>query len=162
MVKHQQMHWTKRGAHLLLQVPTQVMNGDLRGTFRRWYPGMKAGSEDPIRRAARSRVCRCPEAQRNPSPPVFLVIPHEGREDSEQVTQVATREGMTTPDPNHAVANLTCALSAEQPGISPCGPLPDRVDSTSCRVLPREIESGHRWCRAPAGSGLVLLQARHS
>jgi hypothetical protein len=52
MVKRQQMHWTKRGAHLLLQVRAQVMNGDLRGTFQRWYPGMKAGSEDPIRRAA--------------------------------------------------------------------------------------------------------------
>jgi hypothetical protein len=52
MVKRQQMHWTKRGAHLLLQVRAQVMNGDLRGTFRRWYPGMKAGSEDLIHRAA--------------------------------------------------------------------------------------------------------------
>jgi len=52
MVKRQQMHWTKRGTHLLLQVRAQVMNGDLRGTFRRRYPGMKVGSEDPIRRAA--------------------------------------------------------------------------------------------------------------
>jgi len=52
MVKRQQMHWTKRGAHLVLQVRAQVMNGDLRGTFRRWYPGMKAGSEDLIHRAA--------------------------------------------------------------------------------------------------------------
>jgi hypothetical protein len=52
MVKQQQMHWTERGAHLLLQVRAQVMNGDLRDTFRRWYPGMKAGSEEPIRLAA--------------------------------------------------------------------------------------------------------------
>jgi len=52
MVKQQQMHWTERGAHLLLQVRAQVMNGDLRSTFRRWYPGMKAGSEDPLRRVA--------------------------------------------------------------------------------------------------------------
>ena len=44
MVKQQQMHWTERGA--------QVMNGDLRDTFRRWYPGMKASSEDPLRRVA--------------------------------------------------------------------------------------------------------------
>jgi hypothetical protein len=43
MVK-QQMHWTVRGA--------QVMNSDLRDTFRRWYPGMKASSEDPLRRVA--------------------------------------------------------------------------------------------------------------
>jgi hypothetical protein len=26
----------------------QLMNGDLRDTFQRWYPGMKAGSEDPL------------------------------------------------------------------------------------------------------------------
>jgi hypothetical protein len=52
MVKRQQMHWAKRGAHLLLQVRAQVMNGDPCGTFRRQYPGMKAGSEDQIHRAA--------------------------------------------------------------------------------------------------------------
>jgi hypothetical protein len=40
MVKQQQMRWTKRGAHLLLQVRTQVLNEDLRTTFGRWYPGM--------------------------------------------------------------------------------------------------------------------------
>jgi hypothetical protein len=52
MVKRQQMHWTKRGAHLLLQVRAQVMNGDLRNTFRCWYPGMKTASEDPLSCAA--------------------------------------------------------------------------------------------------------------
>ena len=40
MVKQQQMHWTQRGAHLLLQVRAQVLNGDLRRTFCRWYPAM--------------------------------------------------------------------------------------------------------------------------
>jgi hypothetical protein len=47
MVKSQQMRWTQRGAHLLLQVRTQVLHGDLRGTFCRWYAGMKcdAGNE---------------------------------------------------------------------------------------------------------------------
>ena len=40
MVKKQQMRWTKQGAHLLLQVRTQVLNDDLRGTFERWYPAM--------------------------------------------------------------------------------------------------------------------------
>jgi hypothetical protein len=38
MVKKQQMRWTKRGAHLLLQVRVQVLNEDLRATFERWYP----------------------------------------------------------------------------------------------------------------------------
>ena len=40
MVKKQQMRWTKRGAHLLLQVRTQVLNDEWRDTFCRWYPGM--------------------------------------------------------------------------------------------------------------------------
>jgi hypothetical protein len=40
MVKKQQMRWTKKGAHLLLQVQAQVLNEDLRPTFERWYPVM--------------------------------------------------------------------------------------------------------------------------
>jgi hypothetical protein len=45
MVKKQQMRWTRRGAHLLLQVRSQTLNGDLRETFGRWYPAMpKAAS----------------------------------------------------------------------------------------------------------------------
>ena len=39
MVKKQQMRWTPRGAHLLLQVRTRVLNDDLAGDFHRWYPG---------------------------------------------------------------------------------------------------------------------------
>lgn len=38
MVKKQQMQWTPQGAHLLLQVRTQVLNEDREGTFRCWYP----------------------------------------------------------------------------------------------------------------------------
>ncbi len=40
MVKKQQMRWTKRGAHLLLQVRVQTLNGDLKAAFRRRYPKM--------------------------------------------------------------------------------------------------------------------------
>src|SRR5215470_16248991 len=40
MVKKQQMRWTKKGAHLLLQVRAQVLNDDLRATFERWYPAI--------------------------------------------------------------------------------------------------------------------------
>jgi hypothetical protein len=43
-VKKQQMRWTKRGAHLLLQVRTRTQNNHLRSTFRRWYPGMKVAA----------------------------------------------------------------------------------------------------------------------
>jgi hypothetical protein len=44
MVKQQQMRWTQKGAHLLLQIRTQALNGDLRYTFCRWYPGMERDS----------------------------------------------------------------------------------------------------------------------
>jgi hypothetical protein len=39
-VKKQQMRWTKKGAHLLLQVRAQVLNEDLWATFERWYGAM--------------------------------------------------------------------------------------------------------------------------
>lgn len=38
MVKKQQMQWTPEGAHLLLQVRTQVLNDGWEATFRTWYP----------------------------------------------------------------------------------------------------------------------------
>ena len=34
------MPWTPEGAHLLLQTRTRTLNGDLAGTFRRWYPAL--------------------------------------------------------------------------------------------------------------------------
>jgi hypothetical protein len=37
-VKKQQMHWTLRGAHLLLQTRTKVLNNELEEVLRRWYP----------------------------------------------------------------------------------------------------------------------------
>ena len=37
-VKKQQMQWILRGAHLLLQTRTNVLNDELEGVFRRWYP----------------------------------------------------------------------------------------------------------------------------
>ncbi len=42
MVKKQQMRWTPRGAHLLLQVRTRVLNDDLAVDFQRWYPSFAA------------------------------------------------------------------------------------------------------------------------
>ena len=49
-VKKQQMRWTPRGAHLLLQVRTQVLNDELRASFERWYPGF--GAQDQATLAA--------------------------------------------------------------------------------------------------------------
>jgi hypothetical protein len=45
MVKKRQMRWSPHGAHLLLQVRTQVLNDDLHRTFRRWYPGFDPAAE---------------------------------------------------------------------------------------------------------------------
>lgn len=42
MVKKQQMRWSQRGAHLLVQIRTRVLNGDWEDVFRRWYPGFRA------------------------------------------------------------------------------------------------------------------------
>jgi hypothetical protein len=42
MVKKQQMQWTPRGAHLLLQIRTRVLNGEWEETFRTWYPGFRS------------------------------------------------------------------------------------------------------------------------
>jgi hypothetical protein len=56
-VKKQQMRWTRRGAHLLLQLRTRVLDDTLLATFQRWYPGMEADeSHQDLRRL---RVERC-------------------------------------------------------------------------------------------------------
>ena len=47
MVKKQQMRWTPRGAHLLLQVRARVLNGDLAGDFHRWHPGFTHSPPEP-------------------------------------------------------------------------------------------------------------------
>jgi hypothetical protein len=51
MVKKQQMRWTPRGAHLLLQIRTRVLNNDLAADFDRWYPAL-ANSDQPLDLAA--------------------------------------------------------------------------------------------------------------
>lgn len=44
--KRQQMQWSSKGAHLLLQIRTRVLDGTLRASFTRWYPGLAANDED--------------------------------------------------------------------------------------------------------------------
>ncbi|MEQ8189762.1 MAG: ISKra4 family transposase [Candidatus Eremiobacterota bacterium] len=41
MRKKQQMRWTQKGAHLLLQVRTKTLNNELGETLQRWYPGFQ-------------------------------------------------------------------------------------------------------------------------
>lgn len=51
-VKKQQMRWSQRGAHLLLQTRVQVLNDDLRKTFGRWFPGMRGEEPAALKEAA--------------------------------------------------------------------------------------------------------------
>ncbi|MGH9628496.1 MAG: ISKra4 family transposase [Bryobacteraceae bacterium] len=53
-VKKQQMAWTLRGAHLLLQTRTKVLNDELDEVFRRWYPQFRQQPQtrQPERKAA--------------------------------------------------------------------------------------------------------------
>ncbi len=40
MAKKQQMRWTKRGAHHMLQLRTKTLNNELQDVFHLWYPAM--------------------------------------------------------------------------------------------------------------------------
>jgi hypothetical protein len=53
-VKKQQMQWTLRGEHLLLQARTRVLNEDLDDLFTRWYPKFRSQpqTQEPERKAA--------------------------------------------------------------------------------------------------------------
>jgi hypothetical protein len=47
--ERQQMRWTLRDAHLLLQVRTRVLNDELADVFRRWYPEFdRRGNEEEL------------------------------------------------------------------------------------------------------------------
>jgi hypothetical protein len=47
MVKKQQMRWTPRGAHLLVQIRTRVLNDQLAEDFHRWYPNLTRAPDTP-------------------------------------------------------------------------------------------------------------------
>lgn len=40
--KKQQMQWSPRGAHLLLQTRTRVLDGALERDFKQWYPRLSS------------------------------------------------------------------------------------------------------------------------
>jgi len=50
--KRQQMQWSPKGAHLLLQMRTRVLNGELEQTFRDWHPGFRVGGDEKLKVAA--------------------------------------------------------------------------------------------------------------
>jgi hypothetical protein len=49
MVDKQQMRWAPKNAHLLLQVRTKLLNDELTGAFRQWYPALAAPTQSPDR-----------------------------------------------------------------------------------------------------------------
>ncbi len=52
LVKRQQMQWTKKGAHLLVQARTKVLNEEWEDCFRQQYPGFRPLLAEPMRMAA--------------------------------------------------------------------------------------------------------------
>src|SRR5260370_13348499 len=51
--KRQSMRWTTRGAHLLLQTRTRVLNGDLDQLIRRRYPAFRTSTAADVAPALR-------------------------------------------------------------------------------------------------------------
>jgi len=51
MVKKQQMGWSPRGVHSLLQIRTRVLDEEWENTFRRWYPAFRPEGQ-PAKKAA--------------------------------------------------------------------------------------------------------------
>jgi hypothetical protein len=50
--KKQQMQWSKKGAHLLLQTRTRTLDGTLHDLFTTWYPAMPANDGQALPLAA--------------------------------------------------------------------------------------------------------------
>ncbi len=50
--KKQQMQWSHKGAHLLLQMRPRVLNGELRSKFAEWYPGFDGHETEELKLAA--------------------------------------------------------------------------------------------------------------
>jgi hypothetical protein len=91
MVKKQQMRWTDRGAHLLLQVRTRVLNEEWRSTLSHWYPAMR-------RHAMRRR----------PSPRFFPVsFPRSVRFSREWIWRFTDQSCLTSLSANANYPNLT-------------------------------------------------------
>jgi hypothetical protein len=51
-LKKQQMQWSKKGAHRLLQTRTRTLDGTLHDLFTSWYPAMPANDVQPASFAA--------------------------------------------------------------------------------------------------------------
>lgn len=76
MRKRQQMQWSPKGAHLLLQMRTRVLNDELEQTFREWYPCFRVEHNEMLKkRLSLPRFCilsALPSALEEP-PKVFVL-----------------------------------------------------------------------------------------
>jgi hypothetical protein len=50
--KRQQMQWSPKGAHLLLQMRTRVLNGEWEQTFQKRYPRFRVGDDGELKKTA--------------------------------------------------------------------------------------------------------------
>jgi hypothetical protein len=108
MAKIQQMQWSRRGAHLLLQVRTEVLNEDLEECFRAWYPGFRP-------RLQKAAAC----------PPEYNALDEQDRA---QVFELAKRVQEETGETveiafvDQGYIGENAADAAEEHGISPYRP----------------------------------------
>jgi hypothetical protein len=52
MVKKQQMQWTPKGTHYMVQTRTSVLNNELQKNFEWWYPGQQFGNYEEYKNVA--------------------------------------------------------------------------------------------------------------
>src|SRR5260370_16929782 len=69
--KRQSMRWTPRGAHLLLQTRTRVLNGDLDQLIRLRYPAFSKPDSAHL-----APFFSCTPASPRPSNPPATFLPH--------------------------------------------------------------------------------------
>jgi hypothetical protein len=60
MVKKQPVDWSPRGAHLLLQIRTRVLDEEWENTFRRWYPAFRPEGQQAKKAADPPEISRSP------------------------------------------------------------------------------------------------------
>jgi hypothetical protein len=48
VTKKQQMQWSKRGAHLLLQARVKTLNREWAAVFKQWYPDIQVEEWDEV------------------------------------------------------------------------------------------------------------------
>lgn len=69
--KRQSMRWTQRGAHLMLQTRTRVLNGELEDAFRRRWPAFRPPARTGATEESSSFALPTPPSSVSPLPPIL-------------------------------------------------------------------------------------------